>query len=278
MSFAIAVGDGARASTLPGLLNLVWQQGAGSSAAIGALNLAIGILNGASGTQSTGVAGVGNIALQFGPGTMTNIGSLNLTLASATGGDGTKTTNAGGLGNLALNIGDAGTTWVQGFLSSATNMLGDSIVKAQGILTAAGNVLGNGNVVTSLGPFPNTTLSLAFNFFGDNNTVTAGWGPFAIAGAISQNLRTITRSIPGININGTTTTGTVSVGGSKKALNAAASRASITDTATASAAGSSITDTTTPNRGVGHKKTAGPAKSSAAGTGTGSGVGGKKPR
>ena len=53
-----------------------------------------------------------------------------------------------------------------------------------------------------MGPFPNTTLSLAFNFFGDNNTVSAGWGPFAIAGAIAQNLRTITRSIPGINING----------------------------------------------------------------------------
>ena len=71
-------------------MNFAWQQGAGSSAAMGALNFAIGMLTGASGAQSTGVAGVGNIALQFGPGTMTNIGSLNLTLASATGGDGSK--------------------------------------------------------------------------------------------------------------------------------------------------------------------------------------------
>ncbi len=204
LSFAVANGEQARASTLPGLLNFAWQQGGpGSSAALGALNFAIGMMMNGAGPQSTGVAGLGNIALQIGPGTMTNIGSLNLTLASALAGDGSKATNAGGFGNLALNVGDAGTAWTQGFFSSATNFLGDSIVRAQGILTAAGNILGNGNTVSSWGPFPpNTTLSLAFNFFGDNNTVTAGWGPFAIAGAISQSLKTITRSLPGIDING----------------------------------------------------------------------------
>jgi hypothetical protein len=137
-------------------------------------------------------------------------------------------------------------------------------VWAQGILNAAGNLLGNGNRVTSQGPFPNTTLSLAFNFFGDNNSVTAGWGPFAIAGAIEQNLKTITRSLPGININGITAAGATSIASSKK---------STTLTASATSGG-----TTSPSAagGVGNKNAAASSSSSASSKKSSAGVGGSK--
>jgi hypothetical protein len=205
---------------------------------------------------------------------MANIGSLNLTLAGASGGDGSKRTNAGGFGNLALNIGDAGSAWTQGFLSSTTNLLGASTVIAQGILTAAGNVLGNGNYVTSAGPYPNTTLSLAFNFFGNNNSVSAGWGPFAVAGAISQNLRTITQSLPGININRATAGGAAAVGSSRTAARPKASDVDADTTTSASARsmnasfrgnGHQRSTTTSPASGASGKKTAGSARTGSSG-------------
>ncbi len=227
LSVAVAAGNNANASNVASLLSLAQQIGAGSAATVGALDFAAGVSTGGAAPQATGAAGLGNLSVQFGPGQVTNLGILNFALGAASGGDGTKATNVGGFGNWALNVGNAGTSSAQGYLSSSANILGASTVHSDGILAAAWNILGDGNDVSSVqGPFPNTTASLAFVVNGDGDTVTAGPGPLAIAGAISQTSQTITRSAPGINVSGLTAARSASVVANRKASPSTATHSS----------------------------------------------------
>jgi hypothetical protein len=131
---------------------------------------------------------------------------------------------------------------------------------ANGVVTTAGNLLGHGNTISSQAPFPNTTLSLAFNLFGDNTIIPVGPGAIAIAGAIAQILATITRSIPGININ-ELVNGRASVIGSEKPAPAAAARSSRTEATTPTPSVPSRNPTTTsPARGVDRRKATAPSR------------------
>ena len=49
---------------------------------------------------------------------------------------------------------------------------------------------------------PGSNLNAAFNFFGGTNQVTAGPGPFALAGSVFRDNQFITQTNPGIAING----------------------------------------------------------------------------
>jgi hypothetical protein len=85
--------------------------------------------------------------------------------------------------------------------------------------------------------------SVALNAFGSGNTVTALPGPLAIAGAIFQNGKTITKVGPGFNING------IVVGGAA-AVHSAASRRIIKPAAAATRS----TKASAAAASVGHKK------------------------
>jgi hypothetical protein len=65
---------------------------------------------------------------------------------------------------------------------------------------------------------------LAFNGFGNGNTVTAGPGPVVVAGSLFQNGRNIIKVGPGININGFAVGGAAAVRGSAASASATASR------------------------------------------------------
>jgi hypothetical protein len=62
--------------------------------------------------------------------------------------------------------------------------------------TGATSFGGSGNRVAGFG---NNTRGFAV--FGNDNTVEAGPGPFALAGSVLQNGKTVTKAGPGIAIN-----------------------------------------------------------------------------
>ena len=201
---AIAVGDnGANDATRAastGAFSLAMALGKNTFAVTdGNLNLAVAQGQGASKDNPVSAqAGLTsgdnlNVALNLGgtsTGTTVRDAKINAVLAA-------------GQGNLAANIGGS---------PSATRSL---IVQAYGTGNAALNVGGNGNFVSAGAFFPGTepgipqgtksTLGLAFNALGNDNTVTAV-GPLAIAGAIGKDglngANRVIRTTPGLNING----------------------------------------------------------------------------
>lgn len=192
-SFAINLGDNTNFAQAKGLFtgaivtngtnNIASSTGAFSAAIVGGTNSA--------------AATNGNLALAFAQGTRV--------LAAAGG-------TAGDVGNVAINIGNSagglGTNnaIAAGFFNIAANVGGNAVTKASqvqaiGLGNAAFNFASDDfKVVAGTAGTP-ATLSSAFNFFGKGNTVTAGPGPLAIAGAINLVNKTVTQTGPGININ-----------------------------------------------------------------------------
>jgi hypothetical protein len=89
------------------------------------------------------------------------------------------------VGNLALNLGQ-GTRAISGGVFSSVINVGGNRPYINNELTAKGTFAG------------------ALNFFGNENTVTAGPGPFTIAASLLQNGVATTKEGPGNNINGLT--------------------------------------------------------------------------
>jgi hypothetical protein len=87
------------------------------------------------------------------------------------------------VGNLALNLG-------QGTFINASGSFYTGI-------SVGGNRPFTDNRLTAVG-----TFASAYNFFGNKNVVTAGPGPFATAASIAHTGAHITKTGPGINING----------------------------------------------------------------------------
>jgi hypothetical protein len=111
----------------------------------------------------------------------------------------------GGLQNTASNFGGAGNTLTATGSNSnnAVNILGRSITLTSGGLGANGNLAltlgGTDNIVT--GGAASGIRTAGFGIFGSGNTVTAGPGPFALAGSIFQTDQTVTQVGTGIAIN-----------------------------------------------------------------------------
>ena len=135
---------------------------------------------------STGLPNIGNVSFATAGSSATTAGLFNL---GASLGGTRSTVIAAGAGNSALNIGS------------------DNVLASTGVVNNATNLFGNENEVASSNT-PGTGLArllpglnVAFNTFGDNNTVLSGAsvppvfggpgsGPFSIAGAIGVNDQT----------------------------------------------------------------------------------------
>jgi hypothetical protein len=197
-SVAIAIGASAQ-SHADGLFGAAIALGANSSAQTNSgavVNLAAAV-----GDNSQSVAdGYGSAAL---------VAGANSTVVSGLSGDiinlaislvnGPTTTYASGSGNLAVTLFGSGLSQAQGNLNTTLNIGGTSYVAAIGVLNSGINLLGNNNRVVASGP---ATGSWAFSALGNDNTVSSGPGPLAIAGSVVQTGATITHTGPGINING----------------------------------------------------------------------------
>lgn len=205
-SVAIAIGTGA-AAYADGLLGAAFAFGTGSVAAtvdsgIGnfAVSLGDSVSSVAGGYLSIAVAGgvnTGAAAVAF-PGTA-SIANIAVTLGNN---DDTDVT-AAGVGNVALNAFGSGSIAARGYFSTALNVGGRALVESAGLLTSATNLFGTDNIVYAADPGGTTgTASLAFSVFSNSTTVSAGPGPLAIAGSIAQTGALVTKSGPGINING----------------------------------------------------------------------------
>ncbi len=139
-------------------------------------------------------------------------------------GGGNTVTTTGGYGNLARNrFGDGNVVTTQGgYLDLASNLLGtgNTVTSRGGYFNGARNIGGSNNNLTVGGPGSNLNLVLnigggnssvnaggpgnlngGFNFFGTNNTVSAGPGPLAFAASVLQDGQTVTKTNPGIAIN-----------------------------------------------------------------------------
>ncbi|MCV7178829.1 hypothetical protein [Mycolicibacterium sphagni] len=109
--------------------------------------------------------------------------------------------------NVALNLGLSSTnnlTVADGVGNLAVNLFGNGTgqdVRALGLANAAINIGGTGNAVrASVVTSQNAYASFAFNVLGSGNTVQAGGGPLAVAGAFNQTGATVTQASPGINL------------------------------------------------------------------------------
>lgn len=211
LSIAIALGPNAKANAY-GLFGAAFAVGSNTSAQTGngAFDFAVAGGNDNS-VLTTGVFGIG---VALGP-----------KIAVVTAGD----PAVGNLGfNIAVNISPTNTgvyaTIAAGVGNVATNLFGTSSGTAQSVasgnFSVANNLGGKDNKVLTSGGFLNT----AFNLFGSNNTVGAGTGPLAIAGAIGQTGQGVFKQQPGININGFKLPNTAAaLNSGKKARPAAAS-------------------------------------------------------
>lgn len=186
-TFSSALGDNATAQNNIAAFGLSLQFGRGLAATIGVLNLAVGGSAGSAGQNSAGASGVGSVALSlFGA-------SDPLANSQAL---------ASGLFSSAVNIGGDGLVSTEfGIVSSAINLYGRSSVTSGGTLGFAVNAVGDNNSVAVVPDGSPLTASLAFNSFGNGNTVTAR-APLGIAGSIFQNGATNIAAGPAVSING----------------------------------------------------------------------------
>jgi hypothetical protein len=214
LSIAIADGrtnTGAQTtdSDSEGNLAIALAVGADSHArSIGTLDIAAAVGNGTTGFAGLQPQDFANLAIDLTPNNTP--AQLSEALAAAI------VNGQAGFGNVALNrFGPGSALESQGALNLTINLGGTtSHVRAAGVGNVATTVKGTGNHVSAIAGSGLTTpgLSLAFNLFGRNNTVTAGdtggnpalGGPGAIAGAIFVRNHTgataITQQNSGINI------------------------------------------------------------------------------
>lgn len=214
-SIAIAIGANAQAHA-DGLFGSAFAIGDTANAGIaggGMFNTAAVIGNAggsyADGTLSAAVA-LGTKSLSF-AGTPSGIADVAVVVGSLGGAE------AYGSGNVALDVLSRGGARAQGTLDFALTAFGrnpalySNSSYAGGSLSSAINVFGEGNAVAASPIFANPTANLAFSLGGSLTNVTAGPGPFAIAGSIGQQQANITKSGSGININGVVVGGAAAV-------------------------------------------------------------------
>jgi hypothetical protein len=199
-SIAIAIGDGATA-TAEGLFGTAFATGNNSFAAVYSgsfLDTAMSLGTGAT-TVVYGAAGIamalGNFSQagagtnNFGPtpGFPNPIGNIAINLSNNPA-SGYSLTAAVGYGNVAINLGGDTNTFTEAFgsLSSSMTLFGT---------TNSAYAENSSNLAAGFANF-------AFAALGSHNTVQAGGGPFAIAGALFQSATNIVQHGPGLNING----------------------------------------------------------------------------
>lgn len=178
-SVALALGPNT-AAYADGFLGGAFTLGSNSTAL--SVPGSVGTLAAALGTGNTTVAdGYVSVGLNAG---------INSTVVAGT---------PGNVGNLAVNLVNTqtATTVAAGYGNIAVNLLGSGSIYATGLLTSAANLGGPYNAVGTSGTFTN-----AMSVFGNSNTVVAGPGPAALAASFFQTSRSITKTQPGINING----------------------------------------------------------------------------
>ena len=127
---------------------------------------------------------------------------------------------------------------------------------------------GGGNTITAGGP---GNLNAGFNFFGSNNQVSAGPGPFALAGTILRDGLTVIKNLPGFAINdtrvggaSTTRSQTTTSTNNATATNASTKRAATNDAGTTN---TSTTKQTTPKSN--EQRASGPSDASGGNNGSG---------
>lgn len=111
--------------------------------------------------------------------------------------------------NIAIGIGKDGAAWAGVNLFASQTDRGNlalflgqgGMAASAGILNSAINVGGNGAFIDNLARAVGV-LSTAVNLGGNNNSVAAGPGPLAMAVSAFTSGATVTKSGPGINING----------------------------------------------------------------------------
>jgi hypothetical protein len=192
--------------------------GNGCTSTVGGMAIAIGTgaTASAEGFFSTAMA-LGNHA------TAAVTGPLSLGVAAGTTSHATVGVYADGdFANVGITLGDDSDVFVGSmgsgtFGNIATNLGNHGFAAAGGGFNIASSVGGTGNTVEASTNPRTIGLNMAFALFGHGNTVYAFPGPLAIAGSIFQTNQTITKTGPGINING------IKVGGAAAPTKAAAS-------------------------------------------------------
>jgi hypothetical protein len=188
-SVAIAIGTNAVA-VAGGLFGIALTVGNDSSTQ----NNATGVLNfsTAFGDHATAAGGgITSLAVTVGNNSETVAG----TLAGMTE-----------IGNSALNFGNSSgginSVVANGIINNAVNVLGNVVsLNATGIETHAGT-LGGDHLVSRTATDSLTMFSMAIHAFGSGNQVTVGPGPLAFAISVFQTNKTVTRTGPGVNIDG----------------------------------------------------------------------------
>jgi hypothetical protein len=206
-SIAIALGNGATAHA-DGLFGAAFSGGNGTTAVTGyggggLFNVAVALGGVNTIAHSGGVLSVsasvsdGSLSIAtagLAPGNLANI-ALSLPINS------TGTALASGVANLAVNFLFNGGIAAGGTGNVGLAAFGQGQGQAEGNFNNATMLFTNGN--SSLADVgPSSTLGWAFNIFSTNSKVSAGPGPLAIAGSISQTGATVQKQGPGFNING----------------------------------------------------------------------------
>jgi hypothetical protein len=178
--FGIGNGNGCTSSAT----SIAIAFGAGATAdAAGMLGTAIAV--GAGVEANTG--GTAALAIAFGDNSIADAGTDGRT----------------DIGNIAVNFGANAGVRAVGIGNTAVNIDGDgALVRASGVLNTAVNLNGGNQVTSGLANNSNNIANLAFSLFGEDTKVAAGAGPLAIAGSIFQTVAHITKTGPGLNING----------------------------------------------------------------------------
>jgi hypothetical protein len=181
-NMAIAIGTGATASA-EGFFSTAMALG-NSATALAFSPLSLGVAAGTSSYSNAGDpnADIADIAVTFGDHSQAFVGSM---------GRGTS-------GSIAVNLGNQG------------------VANASGVANIAINVGGAGSTVYAESNRGTLGLNAAFALFSKATFVTLGPGPLSIAGSLFQTHQTITKTGPGINING------IGVGGAAASTTAAA--------------------------------------------------------
>ncbi len=222
--FGLAIGLGAGATAGAGPLSSAFSIGKDATASsTGALSLSIaagqnslaqvlgGFLNAAVAVGNTDGADFAQADAGDKKGGFANIAvTLSKDSYAYAGGfyayPGVSTEDQLGAGNIAVNLGTGNDVEAFGFLNGALGVGGEkpyvnNFVAASGVLNSASSVGGNLNTVGA-GGTPSSFANSAFNVLGSNNTVTAGTGPLTLAGSLFTSDSTVTRTRPGVNING----------------------------------------------------------------------------
>ncbi|WP_396931047.1 hypothetical protein [Mycolicibacterium sp.] len=194
-TIAIALGTGAEAHANGGL-------GAAVALGNGAVAGVYGWLGAATalGTNSLSTASTLGAAFAAGNNSKAGAGAPNEFFNVAIDVGASDAEAYGGPGNMAVNLFGTGSSVIAlGTANMAFNTGNGNFVWAFGRLNSATALGGSNGAIKTDG---SGIASAAFQVLGDSNIVYAGPGPLAISGSIFQNNAFITKTKPGIHING----------------------------------------------------------------------------